>query len=173
LAHCRSIIEVDMDTTLDWADLSRTAVREATRLGLSHDDAEDAAQEAMLRAWRKRTQCRDAAAAAGWVATIGRREAYRVAGRRRELATEPPVVADAIVQTELSDLRIDLRAAMRALPPVDRMVLFLRYERDLGHVDIARIMGSPTATAAIRLHRAHKRLLQVVKSTYAHRFDGD
>jgi RNA polymerase sigma factor (sigma-70 family) len=160
-----------MERTFDWADLMSIAVREATRMGLPYEDAEDAAQEAVLRAWQKRRQCRDESASS-WVASIGRREAYRLAAKRREVPIDPAVWPEPSPGVDQADARIDIRRALGTLAPADRLVLLLRHERDLAHSDIAQIIGSREATSAIRLHRAHKRLRRLVQSTDAHEPEG-
>ena len=48
----------------------------------STSEADDVAQEAVLRAWRARDSCRDAAARDAWLAQITRREVFRYASRR-------------------------------------------------------------------------------------------
>lgn len=157
-----------MRRTFDWADLSTTAVREARRVGLTYDDAQDAAQEALLRAWRKRSQCRDRTQVAAWVTSIGRREAYRLMAQRREVPTDPLALPQESQEPDQAESRIDIRRALERLAAHDRLVLLLRHERDMAHADIARIIGGAEATSAIRLHRAHKRLRRAVQSADAH-----
>lgn len=159
-----------MSGTFDWAHLSTIAVREAVRVGLAHHDAQDAAQEALIRAWRKRRQCRDGSDGAAWVASIGRREAYRLAVGRREVPVDPADLPDDTPGPEESEPRLDVRRALSTLRPADRLVLLLRHECDLTHADIARVIGSGEAASAIRLHRAHRRLLHAVQSGDVHDF---
>ena len=65
----------------NWAELRAECEREALRLTRNTHDAEDVAQEAMTRAWRKRHSCRDAHSPRAWVRQIARNEAFRAMGR--------------------------------------------------------------------------------------------
>src|SRR3954462_14354937 len=64
----------------DWIALRQYCLGEALRVLRNRDDAEEAAQEALLRAWRHR-RSRRSAAWVPWVRTIARNEAFRVAAR--------------------------------------------------------------------------------------------
>src|SRR3954454_12133292 len=110
--------------TWDWATVHRLALREARTILGPWPDAEDAAQEAALRAWRRRATCRGAPGA--WIRVIARNEALRVAGRRRD---EAPLEAVAEVAAEGRDpvSGRDVRSAVGALEYGDRVMLLLRY----------------------------------------------
>jgi DNA-directed RNA polymerase specialized sigma24 family protein len=55
--------------------------------------ADDVAQEALLRAWRRRDSCRDPERPWAWLAQITRNEAIRHAARQPGAGDEPPDVA--------------------------------------------------------------------------------
>ena len=57
-----------------------------------------------------------------------------------------------------STYREILAEAIAGLKPDDRIVLGLRYYRDMKIEDIAAVLGVPSGTATSRLHRAHQRL---------------
>ena len=127
--------------------------------------AEDAAQEAVMRAWRMREQCRAGSAPEAWVAQIARREALRAHQRTARLRrSEAWLDAD----DRYADLpgpsgipeavELDLRAAVRLLPRTDRQVMALRYAFELTQPEVAAALGVPEGTAKIRLHRARARL---------------
>src|ERR1700754_706209 len=61
----------------DWAALHSHCLRSAQRVLGAQPAAEDAAQEASLKAWRHQTQCRTPDRPGPWVAAIARREALR------------------------------------------------------------------------------------------------
>src|SRR5436190_3777383 len=65
----------------DWTSVHQLALRETRRVLGAGPDAEDAAQDAAIRAWRRRATCHDAPGA--WIRTIARNEALRIARRRR------------------------------------------------------------------------------------------
>jgi RNA polymerase sigma-70 factor (ECF subfamily) len=118
-------------------------------------DAEDAAQDAAIRAWRRRGTCHDAPAA--WVRAIARNEALRVAGRRRSeapLDEAMPMAGDAQGTGEAHDVRV----AVQALEASDRLLLLLRYWGDLTQPEVARATALPEGTVKVRLHRARERL---------------
>ena len=51
-----------------------------------------------------------------------------------------------------------LAAAMRALPPQRRMVIFLRYFADLSYAEIGEVLGVAEGTVAATLSKAHQQL---------------
>jgi len=141
--------------TWDWATVHRLALREARTILGPGPDAEDAAQEAAMRAWRRRATCRDAPGA--WVRTIAQNEALRTAGRRHD---EEPLDAIAEVHSQASAgvESQDIRAAVGALEQSDRLLLLLRYWADLTQPEVARATALPEGTVKVRLHRARQRL---------------
>jgi RNA polymerase sigma-70 factor, ECF subfamily len=149
----------------DWTALSRSCLREARRLLDSEEDAQEVAQDALLRAWRGRERQREAGAEVWWVRQIARNEALRRLARRKraqDVYTEAPAeLLDAVPATQdvsrLAEI-IDLREAIAELAPRDALLLRLRYERDFTQPRLARLAGMPEGTVKIRLHRIRGRL---------------
>ena len=129
----------------------------------STSEADDVAQEAVLRAWRARDSCRDARARDAWLAQITRREVFRYASRRssrREdlgaaASGEEPAADEPLERVEQ---RIDVIGALKALGALDRRLIALRYEHDLTYKSTADLLGMPEGTVKVRIHRVHKRL---------------
>jgi RNA polymerase sigma-70 factor (ECF subfamily) len=149
----------------DWTELSASSLREARRLLGSEQDAQEAAQEALLRAWRRRDRQQQDGGEVWWVRQIARNEALRQLARRartRDLYTQAPVeLLDAVPSgqdvSQLAEI-IDLREAIAELAPRDALLLRLRYEQDLTQPRLARLAGMPEGTVKIRLHRIRRRL---------------
>jgi RNA polymerase sigma-70 factor, ECF subfamily len=155
------------DQRWDWAAARRRCVREARRVLRNRDDAEEAAQEALLRAWRSRDSCRTPARADGWLAEIARNEAYRLMARRRraderERANFEPPRDDGI--TSLID-EIALRQTLGELSPIERNAMELRYIADLTQAEIARRLQVPEGTVKVRLHRARNSLRAAIEGS--------
>ena len=149
----------------DWAGLRASCLREARQVLSSEHDAEEAAQDALLRAWRGRARQHAPGAETWWVRSIARNEALRRVSRqtlRRDLYTEQdaelleglPATQDLSLLAEI----IDLRNAIAELAPKDALLLKLRYEGDLTQGRLARLAGMPEGTVKIRLHRIRGRL---------------
>ncbi|CAA9491106.1 MAG: hypothetical protein AVDCRST_MAG13-1753 [uncultured Solirubrobacteraceae bacterium] len=146
------------DSTWDWELVVAWCQAETRRTIGGSPAAEDAAQEAALRAWRRRRQCRTPGAARPWVAAIARREALRAVARRPE---EEPLDDDAPTPdpgAAVGDLAYDVRAAVSRLDPESRRLLLLRYWMDLTQEETARTLGIPEGTAKVRLHRVRDTL---------------
>jgi len=122
-------------------------------------DAEDVAQNALIRAWRMRHACRSADAKA-WLRQIARNESLRAHAAQRAHATLDLVGErgedDAAVETVPERLSVD--AALQRLEPLDRRLLALRYEADMTQSRIAELLGMPEGTVKVRLHRARRAL---------------
>jgi RNA polymerase sigma-70 factor (ECF subfamily) len=150
----------------DWSVLRLRALRETRRVLSSHDDAEDAAQDALLRAWRARAACADQPSA--WVRAIARREALRTAAKRLPIPHADPFDARpeaAVVPSEEDRAltRIDVGRALDRLRPYDRCVVAAYYGADISAMEVAKRLGSTEATVRVRLFRARKRLRAVLE----------
>ncbi len=134
----------------------------AYRYASNRSEAEDIAQDALLRAWRRRSTLRDPERRKQWLASIVRNEAFRQHERVRPIPTEQvegEAVEDArvVATVELADLR----SALNRLSDKDRDLLEMRYTEDLTQGAIARRLGIPEGTVKVRLHRARKKLRRV------------
>lgn len=143
----------------DWAAVRSLCLREAERVVGPGAAAEDAAQEAALRAWRKRRDCDSPAQPSGWIATIARREALRFFARRREEDPLEESLVEVAAPAEADVLeRLDVRRALLELSRDDRALLFARYWADLTQSDAGTALGVADGTIKVRLHRLRKRL---------------
>lgn len=146
----------------DWPVLRARCQVEARRLLRDPDDAEDAVQEALARAWRKRHTCHTPSSPLPWVLQITRNEALRLMGRRRDESdldsAGPARELAAVTSTEDLAARVDVRRAVSRLTKHDRVLLHLRYGQDLKHNSIAALMDSPEGTVKVQLYRARERL---------------
>jgi RNA polymerase sigma-70 factor (ECF subfamily) len=142
----------------DWHEVRRRCLLLASRVA-EPSDAEDVAQEAALKAWRHRAQCRTPERPGAWLAQITQREAIRVFKRRRgETPTEEvPERESGEALDEMAE-RLTVRAAIAALDDVDRALMELRYGADLTNGQIAVLMRLPEGTVKVRLHRARARM---------------
>jgi RNA polymerase sigma factor (sigma-70 family) len=129
-------------------------------------DADDAAQETFLRAYRHIDRYDPARRFSTWLYAIGKNVAadHRAADRRRsdlerrsapsEVSAEAPAPA---VQTDADEV---WRAARRVLSEDAYRALWLRYAGDLSIVEIARELGRSVVSVKVMLFRARKKLLQ-------------
>jgi RNA polymerase sigma factor (sigma-70 family) len=141
----------------NWDALRAQSLSEAQRVLGRTSEAEDAAQEAITRAWLKRDACTEADRPGPWVRTIARREALRIAGQRREAPLDDavePLYADEELRLE----RDAVRAAVRELAEDDRRLLLATYWEDLTGAEVSHRLGCPEATVRVRLHRTRARL---------------
>ena len=148
-----------------FASLVHAETPAAYRLALSivrsPAEAEDAVQEAFLRAWRDIGKLRETESWPAWFRRLTVRSALDQTRRRPrvrevdlELATDIPGVEVAVHPAD----RLELVAAFDRLSPDDRAILALRFYADLEIPDAAAALGIPLGTAKSRLHRALGRL---------------
>jgi RNA polymerase sigma-70 factor (ECF subfamily) len=150
----------------NWTDLRSRCRVEALRVLRDPESADDAAQEAMTRAWRQRASCHNPAAPGAWVAQIARNEALRLWQReqRRQVHSsevdEEPASGETLEEQTIR--RVSVHQALQSLTDEDRQLVRLRYESDLAHPAIAKELGLPEGTVKVRLHRIRKRLATLI-----------
>jgi RNA polymerase sigma-70 factor, ECF subfamily len=147
----------------DWERLRLRCLAEARRV-LPGAEAEEAVQEALIRAWTRRDACRTPEAPLPWMLEITRNEARRLLGRharRQRQAQAVRAASAADIEDELlaeTTTRLSVAQALARLEDSDQDVLRLRYADDLTQAEVARRMGVPIGTVKVRLHRARGRL---------------
>lgn len=137
-------------------------------------DAEDVAQEAMLRACRFFDGFRGGDARA-WFLQIVRNSCYTWLEKNRpsELNTEfdetihHRTEATPEIMAAQSDLRQQLTKALELLSPRAREVLVLREFEEFSYKEIAEITGIPIGTVMSTLSRARERLQQILSGAAA------
>jgi len=129
------------------------------------DAADDAAQEAFIRAYEKLGQLRTPAAFGVWLLKIARRCALDAARRRHK--TEPleslDYVPPASDNGQLDSAKQELLAAVLKLPKAQRQVVMLRYFGARSVRQVADVCGRSVGTVTKQLSRAHGRLRNMLK----------
>jgi RNA polymerase sigma-70 factor (ECF subfamily) len=143
-----------LEATLD------PAYRLATVMLRDRTSAEDAVQEAALKAWRRYGQLRGGEAGfRAWFLSIVANEC-RMARRSRWWqvlrVAEPPEPRQPEEGATLSSS--DLRDAVERLDPPDRAALFCFFYLDLPMEEVARVLGVSPSAARSRVYRAAARL---------------
>jgi RNA polymerase sigma-70 factor, ECF subfamily len=131
-----------------------------------HDpaEAEDATHDAVVTAWRQFPALRDSAHFEGWfhrilVNTCRNRLTRSARWRTQSQPPDRPAGGDAFGQADDRDV---IGAALRQLTPDHRVVVALRFYRDLSVDQIARQLGVRPGTIHSRLHYALKRLASLI-----------
>jgi RNA polymerase sigma-70 factor (ECF subfamily) len=148
------------------------AFRTAYLVARNASDAEDAAQEAFVKAYYALARFRAGEPFRPWILRIvsnearnrrrsaGRRDrlALRIAQRRGpgDAAPSPDAAAD------LHESRAMLLTALETLPERDRLVIGYRYLLDLSEAETATTLGLRPGTVKSRLSRALARLREAL-----------
>ena len=139
------------------------------RFSATESDAEEATQEAFLRAWRNIRRFRGDARFYTWLYRIGVNEAKRILERRPtagtmvavedrpvdEIADEAP---DTHTRVEAAELRRVLEQGIRQLPEKYRAAVVLRDIERLSTAEAAELLGVREAAFKSRLHRGRMTL---------------
>jgi RNA polymerase sigma-70 factor, ECF subfamily len=150
----------DPNDSWDWDEARRICLSYAFRYAKNRTEAEDIAQDSMVRAWRKRATLRKSEARKSWLGTIVRNEALREFARKRpDLSDTIDVVHGSDDDRVLATVeRADLHAALERLSKRDRQLVRLRYDEDMTQEAIAHRLGIPLGTVKVRLHRVRAKL---------------
>lgn len=122
-------------------------------------DREDAVQEAVFSAWRKRETLRDAQRFDAWFIRILINECHNLQRRRKHCVLmsdppEPPTQGDHRLK--------DLREALDALEEKQRLCVLLHHIEGYSVKEVSRMLGVGESTVKLRLMRGRKRLKEML-----------
>lgn len=165
-AVVRAVLAGDVERYAELVERYRDRyARYAARMLGSLDAAEDAVQDAFIRAYGQLAQCRDPANFAGWFFLILRNRCFaerRSSGRlgvRSELEADTlPAREDSGRNVEDTELRQRLQRALMELTAEQREVFVLKHVEELSYEEIAARIGGSVAALKMRMHRAYDRL---------------
>ncbi len=141
----------------ELAPLLHQALGIASAMLLNPTAAEDAVQEAALRAWRSRRNRLPGTELRPWFFAIVANQCRELLrGRWTQVLRLDPtatVLATGAGRADATEDVLDLRRALLQLSPRDRMALVLRYYLDLSFADVAQIAGCSIDAAKSRVRR--------------------
>lgn len=140
-----------------------------------HQLAEDATQEAFLKAFLKLDTLRDIEKFGSWVAVIAANYAIDLLRKNKKILLSDKISQEADGNPGISpqeswektELSREVREALFLLEPEEREILVLKYFNELSIKEIAAMTDAPAGTIKSRLFRARqkvKNLLQPGKS---------
>jgi len=142
--------------------------RYAARMLGSTDAAEDAVQDAFVRAYDQLAQCQDPNKFVGWFFLILRNRCF--AERRRNRSQAPLEAADHVAAadradggTETAERRRALQHALLELTPDQREVFVLKHVEGLSYGEIAERLSTSVPSLKMRMHRAYDRLREQLR----------
>ena len=140
--------------------LLNPAYRLAAVMLADRSTAEDAVQEASIKAWRKLGQLRgDAGALRSWFLSIVANECRMVRRQRWWSVTK---VAEVVPLRggldSFSGISSELKSALLRLSPDERLPLVLYFYLDLPLEEVARTLGISPAAAKSRIYRTARKL---------------
>jgi RNA polymerase sigma-70 factor (ECF subfamily) len=152
------------------ADCPTLAYRVALGVLRNSTDAEDVAQESMLRAYRNFHRLRDRERFRAWLVRTAWRlslDRIRSAGRRERrernaMQDQPAAAVENVAATR--EFERHVAAALDALPEKLRIVMVLAAIEGYNTREVAKLLDVPEGTVKSRLHAARKQLAESLRS---------
>ena len=145
----------------------------AYKLTGNREMANDVAQEAFIRAWKAIEKFRGDSTFSTWIYRITVNTAWTLRKKARKHNTlniedtYEPIVIDEKKDPELvainSDLSSVLINALDKIPIEQRIIVELKNIEGRSHKEIADYLDISVTAAKVRLHRAHRRLRQILE----------
>ena len=145
----------------------------AVRLLGNREDAADVTQDVLVRLWEHSDDL-DAEHRKAWTLRVTRNACLDALRRRKTRTRYTPSVDDAVAVsttplpdslTSASDVRTHLEHALHLLDEPYRSLIVLREIHDLTYSDIAETLELSMTNVKVYLHRARKRMREVLEAT--------
>lgn len=133
----------------------------------NREEAEDAVQDALVKAWKSRWRVRDPEKFPAWLCMIARHHARDVFRKRRPI---PPNLEDAAPSAPVSSdetLERQLHSALAALPELHRAAISLRYFEEMDYATIENRLGLTNGSLRGILGRALASMRKQLKPALA------
>src|SRR5207237_1565545 len=120
----------------------------------NREEAEDAVQDALVKAWKSRWRVRDPEKFPAWLCMIARHRARDVFRKRRTvpLSEMPEIPGSETPQTTTIDRH--LNSALASLPELHRAAISLRYFEELDYATIENRLGTTNGSLRVLIWRA-------------------
>jgi RNA polymerase sigma-70 factor (ECF subfamily) len=124
---------------------SRTLFSVAYGILQNREEAEDAVQDALVKAWKSRWRVRDPEKFPAWLIMIARHRARDVFRKRRTVPLPNETTGFIPIETSRSTsdelLEQKMHSALAALPEIHRSALILRYFEEMDYATIENTLG--------------------------------
>ena len=165
----RAVLAGDRDRYAQLVERYRDRyARYAARMLGSRDAAEDAVQDAFVRAYDQLAQCRDPNKFVGWFFLILRNRCFAERRRSRSEASLDAAAGVAAADrtdggAETAERRRALQLALLELTPDQREVFVLKHIEGLSYGEIAERLSTSVPSLKMRMHRAYDRLREELR----------
>jgi RNA polymerase sigma-70 factor (ECF subfamily) len=131
---------------------------------VSHDDADDAVQNALIKIWQNASQFKGESLLRTWIYRIATNESINLIRKRKptiDFDEAQPEMAEMITEDLYlsgDEIALKLQKAMCFLPFKQKLVFTLRYFEDLSYADIALLTSTSEGALKASYHHAVKKL---------------
>jgi RNA polymerase sigma-70 factor (ECF subfamily) len=131
---------------------------------VSHDDADDAVQNALIKIWQNASQFKGESLLRTWIYRIATNESINLIRKRKptiDFDEAQPEMAEMITEDLYlsgDEIARKLQKAMCFLPFKQKLVFTLRYFEDLSYADIALLTSTSKGALKASYHHAVKKL---------------
>ena len=138
--------------------------RFAVRMLGTREDADEALQDAWMRAYRALDQCEDRERFGGWmyqiVANVCRTKATRGGRRARRYVDDELALEQAATEPDANEmaLRDEIQRALDRLDDDYREAFVMKYVEELSYEEMAEITGAGVSALKMRVKRACEKL---------------
>ena len=136
----------------------RQALAHATAILGNREDAQDAAQDAFVDAFRSMKIFDESRAFYPWFYVLLRNRCYKAVGRRRQTENVEDVVLIAPRSGPTTEDTIALERALLSLDREEREIITLKYLDGLSYEELAERFRIPRGTVMSRLFHARRKL---------------
>ena len=143
----------------------------ARRLLVSHDDAQDAVQETVIKVYRSFHSLKEAKALRSWIYRIATNEALRFIERNKTPRLLTESIDDSATDiaaadyTDYTDLEaVKLQKAILSLPPKQQATFNMRYYDEMEYQQIAEAMETTVSTVKVNYHLAKEKIIKYMNS---------
>jgi len=133
----------------------------------NREEAEDAVQDALVKAWKSRWRVRDPEKFPAWLCMIARHRARDVFRRRRAAPLPDEIESVVPVSSDTSMLDQQLHSALASLPELHRAAISLRYFEEMDYATIESHLGLTNGSLRGILGRALATMRKQLKPALA------